>query len=296
MNKNLATARRLASMHEKNSEGQAPEPAPSASLKVGDDLVATVELPSRGMFYGDKCSEGTVRLRPMTGKDEGFVADMDPGQITEIFDLVLTRCFTAKDGTDLNPGLQVSDLLGTDKYYLMLRLRANSYGSSYEFRVRCPSCGLFNSHTSNVPDDFSITFYEGSEKEPFSTDLPRSGDSIQFRLLRGKDEKDIINYRNREMETGAYKHGDPAHIYRLAKHVVAINGNEPEDIGVAMDYLGDLIAEDVSALQNAIDDRASGVDTEFSIQCVKCKTKYRSSLPFTAGFFRTGRTGSGEST
>lgn len=243
-------------------------------------ISATVELPSKGIFYGSTCPDGIVELYPMTGQEEALVANMDPANIHEIFDILLRRCLK----TPLDP----DDMLSTDKFYLVLVLRSNSYGSFYEFRVRCQNCGLFALRGCNVPEDFEILNPKpGHGAEPFETTLPRSGDRVKFRLLRGRDDKDVLKWRDRELERGTQKFGDPAHVYQMAKHVVEINGKAPANIGETMRWYESLIAMDASALGNAIDEYVTGVNTELGVECQKCKVHFKADMPFTAGFFRT---------
>ena len=186
-------------------------------------------------------------------------------------------------------------MLSTDKFYLMLLLRANSYGSFYEFRVRCPNCGFAQPGSCNVPDDFKLMKYEGTGEEPFHVTLPVSGHVIGFRLLRGKDDREVTRWRNRERERNPEYKGDPAHTYRQARHIVTIDGKPPEKITDAIKFYEELLARDTSELTLAIEDQISGVDTSIEMSCGKCKVKFRADMPFTAGFFRAQRRRTGES-
>src|ERR1035437_131784 len=240
---------------------------------------ATLELPSKGKFYGTTCPTGVIEIYPMTGRDEALTGGMDPNDISEIFDILLTRC--------LKTPLDVDNMLSTDKFFIMLNLRANSYGSFYEFRVRCPNCSLFQTRNCEVPTDFEVMEYKGDGNEPFETTLPVSKTKVEFRLLRGKDDKAVIQWRNKELEKGAIQFGDPSYCYRMAKHVVTIDGKTPENIGAAVKWFEGLIAQDASEFSNAIDEQVSGVNTELDITCSKCKTHFKTDMPFTASFFRT---------
>ncbi len=256
---------------------QVPHFAPGAPKDTR--ISATVELPSKGLFYGNTCPDGLVEMFPMTGKEEALVAGMESGDIAEVFDILLRRCLK----TSLDP----DDMLSTDKFYLVLVLRANSYGSHYEFRVRCPQCGLFQHRSCEVPTDFELLTHKGDGNEPFETELPVSKDRVKFRLLRGRDDKEVLKWRNREMEKDIPTVGDPSYVYRMAKHIVEINGQKPENIGAAMRWYENLLAGDASAFSNAIDDHISGVNTELGVDCKKCKVHFKTDMPFTAGFFRT---------
>jgi hypothetical protein len=246
-----------------------------------NEITAIVDLPSKGKFYGDKCPDGVVFIRPMTGRDEALVAGMDQGEMSDVFDILIDRCL-------LTPGIRAADMLATDKFYIMLCLRANSYGGTYEFKGKCPYCGFFQFKSCQVPNDFEVIWFEGDDTEPFKVILPRCKAEIGFRLLRGEDDKDIIAYRKRLALKGRESVGDTSYIYRMAKHIVSINGEDvTQNTKKAMDFFENLIAGDASALSKAIDSKVSGVNTELEISCSQCKNSFRMDMPFTAGFFRS---------
>lgn len=260
-----------------------PQPvAPPAAMNAQQPRTAAkVALPSGGKFYGTICPDGEVEVYPMTGKDEALVADMNPADVGEIFDTLLQRC--------LKTPMDVNDMLSTDKFYLMLLLRANSYGSFYEFRVRCPNCGFAQPGSCNVPDDFDVVTYKGTGQEPFYVTLPVSGHTVGFRLLRGKDDREVVRWRNREMERNPDFKGDAAYTYRMAKHIVTIDGRPPENIGKAIEFFENLLVKDTSELDQAIEEQISGVNTAIDLSCAKCRVAFRADMPFTASFFRARR-------
>jgi len=251
-------------------------------VEIQPRTAGSVELPSRGKFYGAACPDGIVEMFPMTGREEALVSGMGASNITTIFDTLLKRC--------MKTGPPVEELLTSDRFYLLFVLRSNSYGEDYTFTTKCPSCSARVNHTSKVPSDFKILWAKDEWAEPFSVTLPRSQATVQFRLLRGKDEAEILQYARREEAKARLE--DPSFIYRLAKALVTINGKTPE-IQTAMTFIENLIGEDCSALKNAIDDVTPGAVTGVDITCTngRCGDFFRVDLPFTGDFFRTQRRG-----
>jgi hypothetical protein len=248
-----------------------------------------VELPSHGKLYGDKCPDGIVELYPMTGREETLVAGMTAANITEVFDLILKRCI--KPNAVPENTLAPEEMLSSDKFYLMLVLRSNSYGSHYEFNVKCPECGARVEHACEIPDDFELKKAPENFMEPFTVELPRSGATVEFRLLRGKDDLDIIRYARREAnKSRGLESGDPTFIYRLAKHIVTING-KTHDFGTVLHFVEDLIGEDTSMLRDAIDEATPGIITVIDLECTapRCGNLFRADMPFAAGFFRSNK-------
>ena len=236
-----------------------------------------VTLPSRGLLYGDKGpKEGILRCYPMTTKEEKLIAGAR-GIMTDLFDSVLTSC------TDLK-GFPVAELLSFDRFFLLIKLRSESYGPVYRFNVTCPSCGVSNPNELNLNEDLDLKTLSPDATEPFSVKLPRSGDTIEFRLLRGKDEKAILNYQQRAIQRGV--RGDASYTYRLAKHVISVNGNPFTEVLKALEYVEGMIGADSQAFQEMIEDVEAGYDTEFSMNCGNCNEYIERFMPFSANFFR----------
>ena len=87
-----------------------------------------VILPSRGRFYGDRLPDGKVTIRPMTVKEEKLLAG--GGNKLSLADKVLERCMISNT-------MPLKDMILTDKFFLLLNLRAISYGPEYTFELRC---------------------------------------------------------------------------------------------------------------------------------------------------------------
>jgi hypothetical protein len=175
----------------------------------------------------------------------------------------------------------------------MLTIRAASYGSSYGMEIKCPECDkkfrheldLGFSEGSDEDESFSIKVLEDGAKEPFEITLPKCGDAVQFRLLRGSDEKSISKQIDREMQVRNKKDGNPAYIYRLARHLVSVNGEEL-DPKQAREYIEDLIGLDSAAYRQAIDDVDVGIDTSFTVDCPRCNEEFEGVLTMGPEFFR----------
>jgi len=275
----------------------APVPI-AASISASDNHLRTtgiVELPSRGKLYSDKCPTGLVELFPITGREEALVAGMTASNVSEIFDIILKRCMKS----DPNPALvlSVDEMLSSDKFYLMLVLRANSYGSHYEFTTKCPDCGARVDASCEIPEDFELKMAPDDFREPFTIMLPRLKVNVEFRLLRGKDDADIIRYTRRETSKAhGLEAGDPAFIYRMAKHVLSVDG-KPYEISAALRFIENLIGEDISTLKEAVEETTPGVITALDLECQapRCGNYFKADMPFSASFFRANKRGKGKS-
>ena len=241
-------------------------------------VTAMVSLPSKGLFYDrEQVPDGTVEVTPMSAREEKLVAGMRGGNVEEVIDIILKRCLKTNIPTD--------DLLVTDRFFLLLALRANSYGEDYNFELTCGSCGLTSKYGVKIPADLEVKYAEDDAVEPFFVTLPVSKIRIGFRLLREKDMKDIRKFSSRETKKGFLAEGDPAYSYRIAKQIVSVN-DRSLDMLTALELVNRLPAKDSAVLKNAFDKKTPGVLTGITKDCVSCGKSIETDLPMSAEFFR----------
>jgi len=235
-------------------------------------------LPSKGLFY-DKTviPDGCVELFPMSAREEKILAGASGPNVTEVINLLLERCLVTK--------IDPKDLLSTDSFYLLLQLRANSYGDDYTFPITCYGCKTYHKYTVKVPGDLILTESLPTDKEPFDCKLPKSGLTVQFRLLRNRDTSDIQRYSEMETKRGTNPlEGDPAYLYRYAKHLVSVEDRKV-DLLTALTFIEKLPAKDLKTLSKSIDKKTPGVSSLITKNCIKCDKELSAVLPSSADFF-----------
>lgn len=238
---------------------------------------AVVELPSKGQFYDPAVLvDGKIEIMPLVARDEKLIAGMRGDNIEEVIDTLLKRCLV----TNIN----VNDLITTDRFFLLLMLRANSYGDEYKINLTCTSCDKLNNYTVKIPSEFEINYSSPDDAEPFYCDLPISKLKIGYRHLRGKDEKDIKKLVETEVAKSGDK-GDPSFIYRIVKRIVSVNGNKLDFLDL-ISLVENLPIKDSRFLQSEFDRKLPGLIPIIKRKCEYCGAAVTSSLPFTAEFFR----------
>jgi hypothetical protein len=238
---------------------------------------ALVELPSLGNFYDPSLlKDGKVEVFPITAREEKLVAGMQGG-MEDLMDLLLPRC--------MKTPIPAEDLLVTDKFYLLIALRANSYGEEYIVHLTCPSCEVKGKYSLMLLSDLKVNKSKPTDAEPFYVTLPITKLKIGFRLTRGKDVKAVKNYIEGQVNKGISSEGDAGYIFRLARQIVSVEGKSL-DMLTALELVSRLIAKDCAALKNAYDKATPGIKTSFSKKCTSCGKKIESELPLTAEFFR----------
>jgi rRNA maturation protein Nop10 len=240
------------------------------------EKVLEMTLPSYGLMYDGAIPGGTVPYSPMTGKEEMLLA----GGRGSVLDGILSACLS------LPVGFKPSDLLVSDRFFAMLILRSVSYGEDYTFKVQCEDCDSKFKHTVRIPGDFDVKVLSEGVTEPFLVELPHSKKVVSFRLLRGTDELSIQKHTDREFQQNKKVEGDPAYIFRLAKHIVAIDDEEVKDIRKAMTFVESLIGKDSVAFRNAIDEVDFGIDTTLKFECPRCGEENETVMPLNSEFFR----------
>ncbi len=238
-----------------------------------------VELPSKGLLYENGLS--SVMVRGMYTTEEKFLAGA-----RRDFQGVLDKLFS-KNGCiqDLN-GMHPSELLSSDRLYLLFIVRMLSYGKSYQFKIKCDECDFRFKHTIVLMEDLDVSDMKEDVEEPFEVVLEESGKIIGFKLLRGKDEKMIDKHVRRAQQRDAVDPlEDISYIHRLARHVVTVDG---EDVDLRTAELNMKISsKDAQDFKDAIEDADSGVDlTLRDLDCPECDAPLEEVMPFTAEFFR----------
>jgi hypothetical protein len=254
-----------------------------------DILGTEVTLPSKGLLYDGKIPNGVVRVVPMTTREEKRILGTSPQEALQAIDDVLNKCVSALGDFPAN------NLIIGDRFYLVNVLRAISYGSTYAFAVTCDFCNQRFPKAVNLLEDLPIIFLKEDAKEPFSCHLPSINVDVKLRLLRGKDEQEIIKYTdNIYAKATVPVVGDPAYSYRMAKHIVEvatpdgkkIENNSKDTMLKLVDFYDSLLTSDTMVIKETLADYDCGPDTELALECPRCRGSFVTAMPYRGEFFR----------
>ena len=142
-----------------------------------------VDLPSKGYFYanGHPLSSGKVEVKYMTAKEEDILTSQNLIQQGLVIDKLLQSLIVDKS-------IKLDDMLIGDKNAIMVAARVLGYGKDYQFTYDDVEQSVDLSTLEPVELDFSKFTKNQNE---FNFKLPNSEREIAFKLLTGKDEKDI---------------------------------------------------------------------------------------------------------
>jgi hypothetical protein len=211
----------------------------------------TVELPSKGLLYpkDSELAKGTVEIKYMTAKEEDILTNQSYIQNGTVLDKLLKSIIISKINFD--------DLLIGDKNAIMVAARILGYGSEYSFDYLGTPYTVDLSQIENKPINEDL--FKSNTNE-FTFTLPKSGNTLTFKLLTHKDEQDI----NRELEglKKINKDASPELSTRLKHLITSVEGKrDKKDIREFVDNY--LLAQDSRTLREYIREIQPDVDLTF---------------------------------
>lgn len=241
--------------------------------------VTEVVLPTLGKPYAKSDGSpyfpsGGIRISPMTVAEEKMLAQKNTDSSRKVIALLNRVC----DFSGMDP----AQLLVVDQFYLLMKVRALSYGSNYTFGYRCSDCGNQWDHTVNIETDMDVEIVDEDWQEPFDIILPTSKRSVQFRLPRVIDDIELNKRKIARKETSS----DPTFVAILARCIVSVDGEAFSNHRLAEGWLEKQAVIDRTALTNALDEATPGYNTELTIVCPSCGYMHEEGIPMGAEFFR----------
>lgn len=243
-------------------------------------MVTKVTLPSRGIPYNvdgkNWLPNGECLVSSITVKDIKTYSNkaLDPHDKASL--LIFNTCFFG----DLKP----DDLILADQFFLLIKIRAISYGNKYPFQLMCSACETQFKHEIDIERTMSYKELADGWEEPFAAQLPVSGHTVQLRLLRGADERAISAKVKKSQQKGNADSGAKMGL-ALAQAIVTVNGETVTGL-TSQAFVENLAMRDCQAIEEAVGQNSCGYDPEFDVQCSSCGFNQTVRLPFGPDFFR----------
>jgi|10_taG_2_1085330.scaffolds.fasta_scaffold109247_1 hypothetical protein len=249
-----------------------------------------VDLPSEGKFYPEEHplhNQTTVEIREMTAKQEDILTSKSLIQKGVVLDRLIQSVLVDKT-------IKVEDLLTGDKNAILIALRISGYGAEYETQVTCPACDesnkyLFDLTNSNLTPPINLEECEdervkgnvtASPGGHYFITVPRTGVSIEVRLLNGRDERRIV--ATQEMKRKKKLPENP-----LTEHfktfVMSVSG--VEDKVQISKFLDLMPAIDSRFLRKVYAQLTPNIDLTQEFVCENCNHEQEMEVPFTTDFF-----------
>lgn len=240
-----------------------------------ETLTREYELPSNGYLGGPT----KVSLRPMTTKEEKLIFT---AKDTSFIEKIVKSC------TVEPKELKMSEIHTADITYLLYMLRELTFGPIYQQQVYCPNCG----HKQLVDIDITEMTYNKLDIEHFSEistiKLPVCGDEIVLKLISQAEVDEITDTIRRMNKSGKLQ--DPEgyeYIYRFAKLIHTINGEEYTDMRELLEYVDNLNLRDFNEVKKVLADIKIGINTNNTRICSKCEEEMEVQGLTVPEFFRS---------
>lgn len=221
-----------------------------------------IQLPSKGFLYGQQIPDGMVSIEPMGTKEEKLFSAGSNSAGT-ILNKIYESCVTCP--------IPLEDLVLGDRLYVLLQLRSISYDNKYFFSYKCESCGNKSEGCLDL-DNLDITTPNEELEDPskFLVDLPILGNTLEVRLLTGRDEDQVRRYVKQLNSKVPGQGTQSEYIYRLARRIVSIDGDSKIGIREAMEFVEGIKGRDSLALRDAIVDHDIGPSMQAEPDCQHC--------------------------
>jgi hypothetical protein len=211
----------------------------------------TIELPSKGLLYPEdsELAKGILEMKYMTAREEDILTNQSYIKNGTVLDKLMKSLIVTK--------INYEDLLIGDKNAIMIAARILGYGAEYAFDYAGDEQIVDLSSLENKPLKEELFTSRVNE---FSFTLPKSKNSITFKLLTHKDEQDI----NRELEglKKINKDSSPELSTRLKYMITSVEGKrDKKDIREFVDNY--LLAQDSRALREYVREIQPDVDLTF---------------------------------
>ena len=260
--------------------------APSGQKMAYEPPAELVEIPSHGYLYKSVTEDqeildkGALRIRPMTVNEEKILATTRLLKSGQALDMIFRNVIKSK----INP----TNLLASDRMFIMLWLRASSYGNVYKFNLICPNkieCGRRFEFEVNLNDHPIKEFTDENIKEPFEFTLPMSENKLVFRLPRGEDEIEILKLQNQPKKMDDTDESIVKRMVSIVFKIISKDGTELED-NMKEPFLNSMLGGDASAFRNELEELDCGPEDIKNIICPHCEFEYDTPIPVTENFFR----------
>jgi hypothetical protein len=244
-----------------------------AELKLPTEIVS---LPSKGLLYPKESplAKGEVEMKYMTAKEEDILTNSNFIKQGTVIDKLLQALIVTPINYD--------DLLIGDKNAILIAARILGYGQNYTFKYNNERGQEIETSidlsTLNEKEIDTAIYKDGNN---FSFSLPKSGNTVTFKLLTHGDEKKI------EQEIKGLQKVNPNGSFdvttRLKYMITSINGDsEIKSIREFVDTY--LLAPDARALREYYAKVQPDIDLKFMPED-ESYTGEGITIPITLNFF-----------
>ena len=242
-----------------------------------------VELPSRGRMYPSGHplhGQDTLEIKHMTAKEEDILTSRALLKKGIAIDRLLQSIIVDKR-------VNVDDILIGDKNAIIVSARQSAYGDEYTTKVTCQSCGTVSDHTFYLsqnsivhPDEVEEPQFDRTENGTFLVNLPKTGYTVEVRLMTGRDEKWLAKSMEQKRKANL---GETTMTDQMRRFIVSVAG--VTDKVQINGFINAMPAIDSRHLRNVYKQLTPNLDLTQDFSCPSCGAEAQMEVPFTSDFF-----------
>ncbi len=216
-----------------------------------------IDLPSEGKLYpkDSPLSEGKIEVKYMTAKEEDILTSQNLIKKGLAIDTLLQSLIVDKN-------IDLDDMILGDKNAVMVAARILAYGPEYTCQVTNPNTSETIEHTFNLADCPFKKLPNDITENKFKITLPISKKEIEYKILTGKDEKNIEKELNAQKKIGSGI--TPELTTRLRYLIISIDGDSSQS--AINNFVQNMLARDSLAFRNALSEIQCDIELKQSIE------------------------------
>jgi len=216
-------------------------------------------------------------IRKLKGSEANILADRKAARKGDTYNQILSACWESIEDPgpyDFTDKVNWDKVLVCDRFYILTRIRIHTFGSEYDFKLKCPACDKKFDYEIDLENDLDVYALPDESKNKikegencFETEL---GDKkLCFSLATGATEKKaskILEKKTDEIITQS-----------LATRILSIEDVEKRDIP---NFLKSVDLDEQLGLIEEMDNFDGGIETTIEVACAHCDEEFELQLPF----------------
>ena len=249
-----------------------------------------IELPSRGVFYKGitELEKGIVHVRAMSTTEEKLIDKFSQNTFYTIVDEIISNC--------VKENIDIDDLTPGDRIFILLKIRALSYGSEYDIKFKCSECEAELPLKVNLAE-FEPVYINENIEEPIELFLPITKAKVKMIIPRSGHMRESTNRSFAEQKkSGTFV--SPA-VYQKALcclefifpessndagHI--LYNNIDADFKMILGIMSRLHVQDMKTIEDLFNDYDHGMIDPVNKHCPVCEEAYDQYMVLNWEFFR----------
>lgn len=229
-----------------------------------------------GGYFHDGFMHREVHLKPITGRDEEMLAEMDGAGEASFTTAILANCIKRLGNLDTVSADVTRNMLIADRDFLLMKLYQLTFGDKVEATLTCSACDKkmdteFLLSQIDVVEknlDSQVFVMELSPQAAYEDREGRNHESIEFRLPNGADLETMESVKN---EADA--------VTNLLSRCVMRVGEKKMDESIARSLTSSAYKE----IEEKMSQLAPGVEMDMDFTCPECQHSF--TTQFNIGLF-----------